>query len=127
MRFGSAGDNGLVVAEQVGFLVHVNPHVTKGKTQIHNLFDCRSTSDEFGPVGGSFHGCLLLRRPINDRLVEHVQDSGHCLTGQHVVVKVSILERGSDYLRSEATRAIRRDFLSDFSVDTLTPFTLYLG
>jgi hypothetical protein len=67
--------NGLVVSKHVTCLADWYTQVAKGIAKINHLIYTSMSSNEFGPICSCLNSSLLLGIPINQSLIEQVQNA----------------------------------------------------
>ena len=127
MRHGGTVDHGFVVSEHHGATLDGDAEVTKFNTEIDDLLRGRSCSNKLSAVGGCLDRSLFLRVPVDDGLVEQVEDAGDRATIDQVMIEVGIDVGRHDDGLPERFRSIMGHQLFGTCVDGMFPIVDLLG
>ncbi len=94
---GGTGNNGLAVSKQPGRSIKGISKGTKGKLQIHDLFDGCTGGHKLTSIGCSFKLTLSVGEPVNGGLVNHVKRASGRPASDSIMDQSSINPGGSLY------------------------------
>jgi hypothetical protein len=75
MWMGCTLDNGFVVTKDVANIMDRDPEVTKGQSEVDDLVNTSSYSNELAAIHCCFHCSMFLGVPVNRHLIHEMENS----------------------------------------------------